>query len=277
LIVAGVFLCFTLLAVYISRHQCEQARGTEREKAQLLEVLESSNRDLQDFAYIASHDLQAPLRKIIAFGGLLEDSAKGKLDGEDLEDIENMMGSARHMQRLINDLLTYSRIATQGKPLEPVALDEVVGGVVSLSMGQLLSECGGRVEVAGPLPWVMADPMQIHQLLQNLIENGFKYRKEGEAPVVTVRAVMRDGGKVCVEVQDNGMGIDAKYHESIFKMFHRLHSNDKIPGTGIGLAVCERIVKRFGGSIGVKSEPGAGSVFWFTMDCAPARGLEKAS
>ncbi|HEY3346954.1 MAG TPA: ATP-binding protein [Nitrospirota bacterium] len=242
---------------------------TEQEKARLVTELERSNGELADFAYIASHDLQAPVRKIVSFGQILEKDLKDQLSEDSRENLNYMVSGALHMQRLINDLLTYSRVTTNGKPLEPVDMREILDEVLSISIGQKIEESGGTLQIEGGLPWVLADPIQLHQLLQNLIDNGLKYHRDDVAPVITVRTSINPScGSVTVEVEDNGIGIEEKHYEKIFKMFSRLHGAGKYSGTGIGLAVCQRIVKRLGGEIGVRKADPQGCIFWFSLNMA---------
>jgi len=239
-----------------------------QEKAGLMTELVRSNQELQDFAYIASHDLQSPLRKIVSFSQLLEASLEGRLSSDDLENMNFLVSAAMHMQRLINDLLSYSRVTTRGKPLEAVDMGLVFKEAINISLASRLDDTGGKVQVEGALPWVMADSTQLHQLLQNLVDNGLKYHADGVSPAVRINARDLGGGMVRVEVSDNGIGIDEQYYEKVFRMFQRLHGAGKYEGTGIGLAVCQRIVKRHGGDIGVVSRPGEGTTFWFTLQAA---------
>jgi signal transduction histidine kinase/predicted transcriptional regulator len=227
--------------------------------------LERSNKELQDFAYIASHDLREPLRKISAFGQLLQESLKGKLDEDEEENFAFMIDGATRMQQMINDLLMYSRVTTKAKPAERVDLNAVIEDLKNVELAVQLEETGGVINVPEPLPTLHADPSQIHQLLQNLIGNGLKYYRKGVAPVITVRGRVGEGNMVRIEVQDNGIGIEEQHYANIFEMFKRLHSREDYGGTGIGLAVCKKIVERHGGEIGVESNPGEGSVFWFTV------------
>ena len=227
--------------------------------------LERSNKELLDFAYIASHDLREPMRKISAFGQLLQESLKGKLDEDEEENFAFMIDGATRMQQMIDALLSYSRVTTLAKPAKRMDLNKVIGDLKSVELAVLLEETGGTIHVPEPLPAVPADPSQVHQLLQNLIGNGLKFHREGIAPEITVRSRRVNGNMVQVEVEDNGIGIEEANYEKIFGMFQRLHSREDYGGTGIGLAVCKKIVERHGGSIGVKSTPGKGSTFWFTM------------
>jgi signal transduction histidine kinase len=245
-----------------------EKRETESAKAALETTnieLERSNKELQDFTYIASHDLREPLRKISAFGQLLQESLKGKLDEDEEENFAFMIDGATRMQQMVNDLLIYSRVTTKAKPSERVDLNAVIENLKDVELAVQVEETGGVINVPEPLPPVDADPSQIHQLLQNLIGNGLKYRRKGVAPVITVRSRQEAGKKVRIEVQDNGIGIEEQYCATIFGMFKRLHSREDYEGSGIGLAVCKKIVERHGGEIGVESNPGMGSTFWFTM------------
>ena len=227
--------------------------------------LERSNKELQDFAYIASHDLREPMRKISAFGQLLQKSLKGKLDEDEEENFAFMIDGATRMQQMVDDLLVYSRVSTKAKPPERVDLNAVIEDLENVELAVQVEETSGVINVPEPLPPVHADPSQIHQLLQNLLGNGLKYYRKGVPPVITVRGRVVNGNMVRIEVQDNGIGIEEQYCANIFGMFKRLHSREDYEGSGIGLAVCKKIVERHGGEIGVESNPGMGSTFWFTM------------
>jgi len=248
-------------------------RKKERAKAEelLLEAreinkrLQQSNRELEDFAHIASHDLQEPLRKISSFGGLLKASLTDKLDDDESENLDFMIDGARRMQLIIDDLLTYSRITTKAKPFQAVDPNKVIEDLKKLELAAMLDETKGMLVVPQPLLTINGDPSQIYQLFQNLILNGFKFHKHGVAPAVTVKSHLVQNNNVKFYIQDNGIGIDPEYHEQIFTMFKRLHSREKYKGTGIGLAICKKIIQRHGGEIGVKSKAGEGSTFWFTL------------
>ena len=227
--------------------------------------LERSNKELLDFAYIASHDLREPMRKISAFGQLLQESLKGKLDEDEEENFAFMIDGATRMQQMIDDLLVYSRVSTKAKPPARVDLNAVIDDLKNVELAVQVEETGGVINVPEPLPPLHADPSQIHQLLQNLLGNGLKYRRKGVPPVITVRGREVNGNMVRIEVQDNGIGIEEQYCANIFGMFKRLHSREDYEGSGIGLAVCKKIVERHGGEIGVESNPGVGSTFWFTV------------
>ena len=249
-----------------------ERKKVEEEREALLEdlkvinsKLEQSNKELQDFAYVASHDLQEPLRKITSFGTLLQDSLEGKLDEDQQENLGFMVGGGKRMQAMIDDLLTYSRVTTRAKSFEQVDLNEVIEDLKSLELATLLDETGGCIHVPEPLLPVWGDPSQVHQLLQNLVGNGLKFHREKIPPEITVRTHRTGDNMVRVEVQDNGIGIAEEYHEQVFTMFKRLHSRERYKGTGIGLAVCKKIVERHRGDIGIKSTPGEGATFWFTL------------
>lgn len=222
-------------------------------------ALQASNSELQDFAYIASHDLQEPLRKIQAFGDRLRTHSSGDLNAESLDSLTRMLNAAERMQKMINDLLTYSRITTKAQPLAPIDLTKVVRDVLQ-DLDLRLEQTGGSVEV-GSLPSVKAEPTQMHQLFQNLIANALKFHRPGVPPVVRVACEesTKDGIKLVVE--DNGIGFETTYAERIFLPFQRLHGRGAFEGNGIGLAICRKIVERHGGQIHAESTPGQGSRF----------------
>jgi light-regulated signal transduction histidine kinase (bacteriophytochrome) len=250
--------------------QCNIRDITDRKRAEeglklAAEKLEVTNKELEQFAYIASHDLREPLRKITAFGGLLKESLKGRLDQDDRENLDFMIDGATRMQNIIDDLLSYSRLTTQAKPFDTVDLNETVKQLSLFELSEALKETGGIVEIEGSLPKVAGDESQIRQLLQNLIGNGIKFHLKNKPPAIIIRAKASEEGNIRIEVVDNGIGIDEKFYEKIFIMFTRLHSRSEYDGTGIGLAICKKIVERHGGQIGVVSKPGEGSTFWFTL------------
>jgi PAS domain S-box-containing protein len=255
----------------ISRDITARKRLEEEREALLQEIrkinqkLEAANKELQDFVYIASHDLREPLRKISSFGTLLQDSLKGKLNEDQQENFQFMIAGARRMQDMIDALLTYSRLTTKAKPPELVDLNKVIEDLKKLELATMLDETQGTINVPEPLPSVQADPSQMHQLFQNLIGNGLKFHEEGTPPEIIIHAHDVENNMIWIEVEDNGIGIDEKYHGQLFTMFRRLHSQDQYEGTGIGLASCKKIVERHGGNIGIKPTPGRGSTFWFTL------------
>lgn len=255
----------------IFRDVTKRKQAQEEAEALLKEVkginhrLEQSNRELEDFAYIASHDLQEPLRKISSFGALLQDSLEGKLDEDQSENLDFMIDGAQRMQMIIDDLLAYSRITTKAKPFQPVDPNDVLENLKNLDLATALDETKGTILIPQPLLSVQGDRSQIHQLLQNLIGNGLKFHRKGIPPMVTIRSHRMQNNMVRFYVIDNGIGINEEYHEQIFVMFKRLHSRASYSGTGIGLAICKKIAQRHGGEIGIKSTPSEGSTFWFTL------------
>ena len=223
--------------------------------------LERSNLELEQFAYVASHDLKEPLRMVTSFSQLLAQRYKGKLDPDADEFIGYIVDGARRMDGLINDLLDFSRVASQGRPFAPTDLNSVVENVLH-DLSVTIREEGAEVEV-GPLPTVMADDSQMAQLFQNLIANAIKFH--GDDPMrIEIRAERCDG-EYKISVRDNGIGILPEYFEKIFVIFQRLHTRENYEGTGIGLAICRRIVERHGGRLWVESEVGKGSTFFFTI------------
>ncbi len=242
---------------------------TELKKRQA--KLERSNQELQQFASIASHDLQEPLRKIEAFGNRLKSICAHQLGEEGALYLERIQSSTSRMRGLINDLLTYSRVTTKSRPFEPCNLEFIAAEVVS-DLQLQVEESGGRVEI-GKLPIIDADAMQMRQLLQNLISNAIKFRREEVAPVVKISVQSAAGGPLLagpagtagdmceLTVSDNGIGFDMKYVGRIFDIFQRLHSRSEYAGTGIGLATCRKIVERHGGMLQATSEPGKGATF----------------
>ncbi len=227
--------------------------------------LSQSNQQLQEFTYVASHDLREPTRKISSFGQMLAESLADKLDEDDKENLNFMIEGADRMQQMIEALLTYSRVSTKGVTAEKVDLNEIVEQLKSLELSAKLEETNGTISIPEPLPAIDCDPAQIRQLLQNLISNGLKYQNDDVVPEIIIRANAEDNGMIRVEVQDNGIGIKREQFDNVFIMFRRLHSRREYDGTGIGLAVCKRIVERHGGEIGVSATYGEGSIFWFTM------------
>jgi PAS domain S-box-containing protein len=238
----------------------EQKHAEERLRA-LLGELERSNRELEQFAYVASHDLQEPLRMVSSYTQLLERRYRDKLDDDAREFISYAVDGACRMQRLIQDLLEFSRVSTRGKRLEPVDVNEVLG-TVRANLSAAIEDAGALV-TSEELPTVIADPTQMGQLLQNLVGNAIKFQG-AESPRVRIAACERAEEWV-VAVKDNGIGIEPEYFDRIFVIFQRLHVTADYPGTGIGLAVCKRIVERHGGRIWVESEPGNGATFFFSI------------
>jgi PAS domain S-box-containing protein len=239
---------------------------TERKRAEdklrgVLAELERSNKDLEQFASIVSHDLQEPLRMVASYTQLLAERYADQLDEKARKYITYAVEGAIRMQRLVNDLLAYSRISTRGNPLKITDSHSILGEVIR-NLATVIEESKAII-TNEELPMVCADPSQLLQLFQNLLGNAIKFRGEN-FPLIHVSA--RDkGGEWVFSVRDNGIGIDGKYADRIFVIFQRLHTRQEYPGTGIGLAVCKRIVERHGGRIWFESEPGNGSTFFFTI------------
>ncbi len=228
-----------------------------------VEELNRSNEELGQFAYIASHDLQEPLRMVASYTQLLSRRYKGKLDADADEFIAFAVDGASRMQRLIQDLLAYSRVGTKGKGLFATSSEDALQRALINLRGAI--EESGALVTRGPLPPVLADETQLIQLFQNLVGNAIKYQKPGGVPQVHISAARSGENKWMFAVKDNGLGIDSQYFEKIFGMFQRLHKREEFAGTGIGLAICKKIVERHGGGITLESQPGKGSTFLFAL------------
>jgi len=227
-----------------------------------VEELNRSNEELGQFAYIASHDLQEPLRMVASYTQLLARRYKGRLDSDADEFITFAVDGANRMQGLIQDLLAYSRVGTKGKELRETSSEEALQRAI-LNLRGAIADSGAMV-THDLLPPVLADETQLVQLFQNLIGNAIKYQNPG-VPRIHISAIKNGGGKWTFSVRDNGLGIDPQYFERIFVMFQRLHKREEFAGTGIGLAICKKIVERHGGEISVQSQPGKGSTFSFAL------------
>jgi PAS domain S-box-containing protein len=228
--------------------------------------LEISNRELQDFASVAAHDLQEPLRKIQSFSDRLQTKAREALSEDSRDYLDRILTSAARMQTLINDLLTYSRVTTKAQPFVPIDLNNIVSQVVS-DLEVRIEKSKGKVEFSN-LPTIEADPTQMRQLFQNLISNALKFHKPDVAPVVRIEckaAHAHSGSAYEIRVTDNGIGFEEKYLDRIFTIFQRLHGRFEYEGTGIGLAVCRKIVDRHGGLITAQSSMGNGATFIVTL------------
>jgi len=228
-----------------------------------LEELSRSNEELEQFAYIASHDLQEPLRMVASFTQLLSRRYAGKLDSNADEYIAFAVDGANRMQQLIQDLLAYSRVGTKGKGLFSTSSEDALKQAILNLRGAI--EGSGAVVTHDPLPQVMADGTQLVQLFQNLVGNAIKYQGAG-TPLIHIAAVNSGKRRSTFSVKDNGLGIEPRYFERIFGMFQRLHKREEFAGTGIGLAICKKIVERHGGNITVESQPGHGSTFHFSLE-----------
>jgi signal transduction histidine kinase len=270
-------IIFLIMATFLIARASQTIGGTvdrankrrEKAEAQLHKTvaeLARSNTELEQFAYVASHDLQEPLRMISSYLQLLENRYSGKLDQDATEFIEYAVDGALRMQVLINDLLSLSRVGTKGKPFEPVSLEEVMTEAKSNLM-IAIEESGAEI-THDPLPELSADSSQMVQLFQNLLGNAIKFRGH-EEPRVHVSAQKRDG-EWEFAVTDNGIGFEPQYKDRRFVIFKRLHGRGEYSGTGMGLAVSKKIVERHGGRIWAESEPGRGSVFHFTLPVKPS-------
>ena len=243
-----------------------QAEIRERRRAedQLLALaakLSRSNRELEDFAAVAAHDLQEPLRKIVVYGNRLNDAWQADAHEQGEEYLSRILDAARRMQSLVRDLFAYARVTTSGQPMDRVDLNRVAREVLA-DLEVLIEQSGGRVAVH-ELPAIEADPRQMRQLFQNLLGNALKFHRTGEPPVVEVWAETTEtmGGGVRLFFKDNGIGFDPRHLPRIFSIFHRLHSREEYPGTGVGLAICRKIAQGHGGDITATSAQGRGATF----------------
>ena len=242
-------------------------KHAEETLARYAAELERSNQELQDFASIASHDLQEPLRKIMAFGDRLRTHYAGALDKQGQDYLTRMQNAAERMRMLTERLLDLSKVTSQASHFKATTLAEVVAEVL-VDLEARIQETRGRVEV-GPLPVLHADPLQMRQVFQNLLANALKFHKAGEPPVVTVHGRPAEHGCWEITVADNGIGFDEKYLDRIFRPFQRLHGRHEFEGSGMGLAICRKIVMRHRGTITARSEPGKGSAFIITLPAHP--------
>lgn len=248
-------------AVGVIVTEITERKEAERQLKQLNADLARSNQELEQFAYIASHDLREPLRKINSFTELLAERYRGKLDGKADKYIGYITDGVDRMQQLIQDLLTYSRVGRHELVLEMTDLGELLDRTL-MDLSEAIATENAAI-VVEKLPQVAVNPVQIRQLFQNLIANGIKFRRR-ESPRIEINAKL-EGEVWIVSVCDNGIGVEAQYAERIFAIFQRLHTREEYPGTGIGLAVCKKIVERHGGRIWMESTPGEGTTFYFTL------------
>ena len=258
-------------SVLIARDIRERKRA-EDERRDFVVKLQQSNRELEEFARVASHDLQEPLRKIQAFGDRLRTRCVDQIAPEGIDYLERMLAAAKRMQSLIGDLLSFSRVTTKAQAFVPVDLRAVIREVM-VDLEVRIQQSGGRVEVA-ELPSIEADPLQMRQLFQNLISNALKFRHADVEPHVRIDSSplrlapdsLHNEDEWCeIRVADNGIGFDEKYLDRVFTVFQRLHGRSEYEGTGIGLAICRKIVERHGGQITAKSAPGSGAAFIITL------------
>lgn len=232
---------------------------TERNK--ILEMLKTSNTELQQFAYVASHDLQEPLRIIVSYVQLLARKYKDKLDSDANDYMGFIEDRVTRMQNMINDLLVFSRVSTRAKSFKKSSLEELLDDAIS-NLEILIKERGATIKM-DKLPTVSVDPSQFIRVFQNLIENAIKFR--GKEPLIINIKAQKERDRWRVSVTDNGIGIESQYFDRIFEIFQTLHPKDKYPGTGIGLAICKRIIERHGGKIWLESKFGEGTTFYFTI------------
>jgi len=251
------------------RKRVENELKQAEELKQAIEALELSNRDLEQFAYVASHDLQEPLRMVSSFTQLLAKRYRGRMDKDADEFIDYIVAGAKRMQALINDLLTYSRVDTRGESFGPI--DGEVAFNQAIANLRTAIEEGEAVITHDPLPPLIADNSQIVQLFQNLLGNAIKFHGK-EPPRVHVSA-RQENNEWVFSFRDNGIGITPEYFDRVFVIFQRLHSREEYPGTGTGLAICKRIVERHGGRIWVESELNKGSTFYFAIPPAGDKQL----
>ncbi len=263
----------TVAAVVVETDMTE-TRRLEKELQDHAKKLARSNAELEQFAFVASHDLREPLRMVSIHLGLLEKRYKGKvLDEKAHEYIRFAIDGSRRMDDLVNDLLEFSRVGTRKAPMEPTDMQAVLDQTLA-TLKMRIVETGATV-TQGRMPTIIADRAQMMQLMQNLIDNALKFHGS-VSPQVSVSATRADGGWV-FSVKDNGIGIEPKHQEKVFELFARLHTREEFEGTGIGLAVCRKIVERHGGKIWVESEPGKGSTFYFSIPSEPADAAGVAS
>ena len=253
------------------RDEVAERAKTEEQLKGLTSELRRSNQELEQFAYVASHDLQEPLRKIQAFGDRLRTKYTATIEGGGKEYLDGIWSSATRMRQLIDDLLTFSRISVKPVTFRVVALNTLLEEVIS-DLDVRIRQTEATIEV-GPLPMIAADPVQMRQLFQNLLSNAIKFHRPGVPPVVRIRhrildtesSCVSDSALVTIDVSDNGIGFDEKYLDRIFQMFQRLHGREEYEGTGVGLAVCRKIVERHSGTITARTCPGEGAVFTVTL------------
>jgi light-regulated signal transduction histidine kinase (bacteriophytochrome) len=254
-----------------TNHELGEANAAlERRAKELIR----SNEDLEQFASIASHDLQEPLRKVRTFTQRLTETEATRLSDHGRDYLTRADGAAERMQRLIEDLLKFSRVSTQARSFVEVDLEQVAQTAIE-DLSQQIEDAHAVVRI-GPLPAIQADPLQMGQLLQNLISNALKFRRDGVDPEIDVSAT-ETRGWVDLRISDNGIGFDSRYSQRIFRVFERLHGRTEYPGTGIGLALCRKIADRHGGSIEAHGELGVGAVFTVTLPMDPNAGLASAA
>jgi len=239
----------------------EQLSNREYELNDIIEDLKRSNEDLQQFAYVASHDLQEPLRAITSFSQLLEEKYQDKIDEDGKEFLYFITDGAKKMNNLIKDLLLYSRITTHAQPSTPNNLEIILKDAL-FNLHEAIKESGATITY-DKLPILTVDKTQFLQLFQNFVSNAIKFRRE-EPPKIHIGAELVNN-EWLFSIKDNGIGIESKYFDRLYNIFYRLHTKEEYPGTGIGLPICKKIVQRYGGKVWVESELGKGSTFYFTI------------
>jgi signal transduction histidine kinase len=266
--VSALLLAWLATMLFLYRQKKRFNANLREEVARQTKVLRLSNEALERFAFVASHDLRTPLRNVISFIGLIQRRLKDQNDPSLMSFINYAKGYANHMNHLLNDILTYSKIGGQKEPaLEVVEMDEVLRTTL-----ELVKDRVGEVKAgvkATPLPAVLANGTSMMRLMQNLVENAITYNDKPE-PCLRIKATETDDGMTLISVHDNGIGIEADYHQKVFDMFTRLHNLEQYPGTGLGLSICKRVVEDSGGSIWLESEPGEGTTVFFTLPLAKA-------
>jgi PAS domain S-box-containing protein len=260
-------------AILLAIEDVTERRLTERRLAAQRLELQRSNAALNEFAFVASHDLQEPLRKILSFGERLETSAGPVLEGNPRHYLDRMLDAATRMRTLISDLLAYSQIATSETPFATTDLGAIARDVLA-DLETSIADAGGRVDV-GELPVIEADAPQMRQLFQNLLANALKFRRTDAPPVVRLETSSQRNGSRTITVTDNGIGFKQEHGEKIFRMFERLHGRAQYAGSGMGLAICRKIVERHGGTIAATSSAGQGTTFSVTLPVTQA-GMEYA-
>lgn len=242
--------------------QNELIKKTQELKKSEMSLIKS-NRELEEFAYVASHDLQEPLRKISAFGNRLKSKIYDKLEDKEKDYLDRMLGSSQRMSNLINDLLKYSRVGTRGRELVELSLNDVIGEVL-LDLEFAVEQSGAKITV-DDFPSMIGDATQLRQLFQNLIGNALKFKKQEVEPVISIVLKNKNSKTFVVEVRDNGIGFETEHSGKIFKVFQRLHSQSEYKGSGIGLSICKKIVERHKGEIKASGKPDEGAVFSITF------------
>ncbi len=256
---AGRVVGFTMITTDVS-----SLKKTQLRLEQSLRELARSNRELESFAAVASHDLHEPLRRIQSFGERLKAAADPELGAEGRDYLERILNTTTRMRRLINDLLTFARATSKAQPFTRVELGAVVRDVLT-DLDVAIEQAGARITV-GELPTLEADPTQMQQLFQNLLSNALKFRRGDVTPLISIEAsVDEEARRLKVRLQDNGIGFDESHREQLFNVFQRLHPSERYEGSGLGLALCRKIAERHGGTIEAWSQPGSGACFTVTL------------